>query len=217
MGISFADGMIPVKTVITGDTMEIKKTGKITVSKGHSVAINEDTIVSAEEMSYDKEKSLISANGNMKLFSKTQDLEPIEISGQYSTYNQDIQKGKVWGNVLLKYFINNSTSPLVLRAKEIYIDRNKQVLDALNDVVVITSSGTIYADNGSFDRKALIAVFKKDKKKPVVHMLNDGQDGKYEANKIIFYSPKNGGQRIVMKGSVVGKIKMEDKKDDTKN
>ncbi|MDR1523509.1 MAG: hypothetical protein LBS29_06150 [Endomicrobium sp.] len=215
-GICFAD-QLSAKTVITGDTMEIKNEGKVTISKGHSVAINKNSVVNADEMSYDKEKSLILAKGNVKLFSKTQDLESVEVYGQYSNYNPNIQKGKIWGNVLVKYFVNNSTSPLVLRAKEIYIDKNKQVLDARNDVVVITSSGTIHADNGRFDKKTLGTIFKKDNKKPVAHVLNDGKEETYEADEMIFFSSKKGGQKIVMKGSVLGKIKMEDKKDDIKN
>ncbi|MDR2066779.1 MAG: hypothetical protein LBP57_02955 [Endomicrobium sp.] len=205
------------KTVITGDTMEIKNAGKVTISKGHSVAVNEYSIVNADEMSYDKEKSLISAKGSVKLFSKTQELEPVEVYGNYSNYNPKTQKGKVWGNALIKYLVNNSTAPLVLRAKEIYVDKSKQTLDARNNVVVTTSSGTIYADNGNFDKKTLRVVFKKDKKKPLAHVLSDGKKGVYEADEMIFYHSKNDDKRIIMKGSVLGKIKMEDEKNDIKN
>jgi lipopolysaccharide assembly outer membrane protein LptD (OstA) len=197
--------------------MEIKNAGKVTISKGHSVAVNEYSIVNADEMSYDKEKSLISAKGSVKLFSKTEELEPVEVYGNYSIYNPKTQKGKVWGNALIKYFVNNSTVPLVLRAKEIYIDKSNQALDARNNVVVTTSSGTIYADKGNFDKKTLRVVFKKGKKKPLAHVLSDGKKGVYEADEMIFYHSKNDDKRIIMKGSVLGKIKMEDEKNDTKN
>ncbi|MDR0723748.1 MAG: hypothetical protein LBF23_00995 [Endomicrobium sp.] len=208
---SFSD-YTPEKTVITGDTMEIKNAGKLTVSKGHSVAINENTIINADEMSYDKENSLISAKGNVKLLSKTKKLEPIEVYGKYSNYNPNTQKGKICGDVLIKYFVNNSTSPLLLCAKEVYVDKNSQTLNACNDVVVVTSSGTIYADNGSFDKKTSGIIFKKDKKRPVAHVLSSGNKGKYEADEMFFYNSKNDEKKIVMKGSVLGKIKMEDEK-----
>ncbi|MDR1418100.1 MAG: hypothetical protein LBI80_02955 [Endomicrobium sp.] len=197
--------------------MEIKNVGKVTVSKGHSVAVNKNSTINADEMSYDKEKSLFSAKGNVRLSSKTQKLELLEVYGKYSNYNPNTQKGKIWGDVLIKYFVNNSTSPLLLRAKEVYVDNNSQTLAAHNDVVVVTSSGTIYADNGNFDKKTLGIIFKKDKKKPVAHVLRSGNKGVYEADKMIFCNSKNDEKRIVMKGSVLGKIKMEDEKNDTKN
>jgi lipopolysaccharide export system protein LptA len=197
--------------------MEIKNAGNVTISKGHSVAVNEHSIVNADEMSYDKEKSLISARGGVKLFSKSQELEPVEVYGDYLNYNPKIQEGKVWGNALIKYFVNNSTAPLVLRAEEIYVDKSKQTLDVRNNVVVTTSSGTIYADNGNFDKKTLRVVFKKGKKKPVAHVLSDGKRGVCEADEMIYYHSKNDNKRITMKGSVLGKIKMEDEKNDIKN
>ena len=151
------------------------------------------------------------------MFSKTQELERVEVCGNYSNYNPKTQEGKVWGNALINYFISTSTSPLVLRAEEIYVDKSKQTLDARNNVVVTTSSGTIYADNGNFDKKTVRIVFKKGKKKPVAHVLSDGKKEVYEADEMIFYHPQNDDKRIIMKGSVLGKIKMEDEKNDTKN
>jgi lipopolysaccharide assembly outer membrane protein LptD (OstA) len=192
--------------------MEIKNAGKVTVSKGHSVAVNENSVMNADEMSYDKENSLISAKGNVKVLSKTQKLEPVEVYGKYSNYNLNTQKGRIWGDVLIKYFVNNSTSPFVLRAKEVYVDKNSQTLNVRNDVVIVTSSGTIYADNGNFDKKTSGVIFKKDKKSPIAHILGKGNKGVYKADEMVFCRSQNGEEKIVMKGSVLGKIKMEDEK-----
>ncbi|MCA6071408.1 MAG: hypothetical protein LE168_03350 [Endomicrobium sp.] len=199
------------KTIITGDAMHVKKAGGVTISKGNSEAINDTSAMAADEMSYDKQSSELFATGNVRLVSRTQKGEPFEAYGNFAKYDMNTRKGKIWGDyTVIRYYVNNSATPLVMCAKEVYIDRETQTLDGYKDVEVVTSSGTIYADNGSFDSTTLGMTFKKDEKRPIANVNCDGRKGLYEADKIIFYDSE-GNKRIIMNGSVVGKIEMENK------
>ncbi|GHT60951.1 hypothetical protein AGMMS50222_06480 [Endomicrobiia bacterium] len=202
-----ADDIIVGETVIISDEMEIKKTEEVTNYTGNSKAINNCNEIIADKMTYYKKKSDLLAEGKVKLSLKNKKGEPIEASGNLAKYNTASQTGEIYGDsALIRYFIEGSTVPYTLHAKKINIDRKNQTLRAYDDVEVITSSGTIHSDNGVFDKNNTSIVFKKDKKRPTVNVNHDGGKGRYEADEMIFYNKDN---RIVMKGSIIGKIKME--------
>ena len=89
-------------------------------------------------------------------------------------------------------------------------------MNAYNDVVVTATGGTIYSDNVAFNGKTFNAVFQKYEKRPVVDISYNDNKGYYEADEIVFQG-SDGDKKIIMNGSVTGKIKMEDKHNDTKN
>jgi lipopolysaccharide export system protein LptA len=210
VNISFA-GIIPGKTVVTGDLMEIRDGGSVMVSKGNSKAVNKDNIVMADKMTYSRKNSVLLAAGNVKLLSKMQDNESVEACGEFAQYYMNDENGKFWGdNTVVKYFMQSSDLPLILKAREIYVDKKRETLSAYNDVKVITSSGTIYSDNAVFSRETLGVVFKKDKKRPIADVFYDGKKGIYEADEMIFYN-SDCSKKIIMNGSVVGKIEMKEK------
>lgn len=203
--------------VITGDEMEIKRSEELVISKGNSRAANNTSLVVADKLLYDKTHSILSASGNVKLFSKTEIGETFEAYGSFAEYNINSQKGKIWGErASIKYHKPNLNAPFILYAREIYVFKKAQILSAYNNVVVTTSFGIIYADNGIFNRKTFDVTFKKDKKRPVADIYYDGKKYLYEADEMIFYNTDD-NIRIVMNGSVVGKIEIEDKINDIKN
>lgn len=206
---SFAD-TVSNRTVITGDIMEIKNSGEIIISRGNSKAVNGRNTIKAKEMTYNKKRSLLSASGNVGLFSKTDDNEPIEAFGSFAKYDINSEKGKLWGdNTKINYYMKDSKDPLVLDAQEIYIDRNMDTLSAFNEVKVITSSGIIYSDNAVYNKKDHSVLMQKDKKRPIADIVYDERKGLYEADKMIFYNSDD-KKKIIMSGEVKGKIEMED-------
>jgi lipopolysaccharide assembly outer membrane protein LptD (OstA) len=211
--LSFAEkeNFTSKKTIITGDEMEIRRSGDITISRGNSKAVNGRNTIEAHKMTYDKKKEFVDASGNVKLFSKTDEGEPIKAYGEFASYDLKSEKGKLWGKkTFVEYFMKDSKSPLLLNAKEVELDKNLETLSAYKDVEIITTSGTIVSDNAVFDKKSSSIVTVKDEKRPVADVYYDGRKGLYEADKMIFYnSDKN--KKIVMNGSVTGKIEMEDK------
>ncbi|MDR3256969.1 MAG: hypothetical protein LBT18_04940 [Endomicrobium sp.] len=209
--ISFANA-ISGKTIVTGNKLEVRNGGNVIISKGNSKAIDDVNVITADKMTYNKKSSNLSASSNVKLLSKTQDNEPLEAYGEFAQYCINDEKGKIWGyNTVVKYFMQTSTLPLILNAQEIYVDRKQTALSAYSNVEVITSSGTIYSDNAVFDKKTLSVVFRKDKKRPIADVLYESRKGLYEADEIVFYNSDD-NKKIVMNGSVKGKIEMEDKK-----
>ncbi|MDR1696446.1 MAG: hypothetical protein LBR69_07480 [Endomicrobium sp.] len=198
------------ETVVTGDTMEVLKSGEIIVSKGGSKAVNGKNTVTADKLTYDKKDSVLSASGNVRIFSKTEEDEPVEAAGPYAEYNIETGEGKLWGDKTnVKYFMKTSSAPLVLNAMEIELNRNLETIDAYKNVEVITSSGVIYSDNALFEKKNEAVYFNKDKKRPVADVSYDGRKGLYEADKMTFYNSDK-SKKIIMTGSVEAKIEMED-------
>lgn len=208
--IFFAD-IISGKTIVSGDIMEVRDDGDIVISKGNSKAVNNVNIITADQMTYNKKSSALSAYGNVKMVSETYDGEFIESYGESAQHNLNDENGTFCGySAVVKYFMKSSKSPLILNARKISVDRKREVLSAYNCVEVITLSGTIYSDNVVFDKKTLGVTFKKDDKRPVADILYDGRKGIYEADEMIFYNSDD-NKKIIMSGSVTGKIEMEDK------
>jgi lipopolysaccharide assembly outer membrane protein LptD (OstA) len=197
------------KMVVTGRELELK--GNIVVSRGDSRVVSDSDVMTADTMVYDKKKSVLSASGNIKFLSKTQKNESFETYGNFAEYYLNDGKGKFWGDdTMVKYSTQNSPSPFVLRAQEVYLDKSLKTLKAYNDVEITTSSGTIHSDNAVFYQEKLCVVFEKEEKRPVADILYEGQKGTCEADKMTFYDSDN-NKRIVMSGSVEAKIEMEDK------
>ena len=199
------------KTVITGEEMEIRKSGEVTVSRGNSKAVNGKSIIESDTMTYNKTSRVVDASGNVKLYSETDDNEPVNAYGDFAEYSLESDKGKLWGKKsLVKYFMKSSEKPLVLNAKKINLDRNLEMLSAYENVVIVTSSGTITADNAVFDKKTDSVLMVKDEKRPVADVAFDGRKGLYEADEMVFFNADD-KKKIVMTGTVTGVIEMEDK------
>jgi lipopolysaccharide assembly outer membrane protein LptD (OstA) len=214
--VSFATS-ISRKILITGDEMEVRKAGEITILEGNLKAVTDGNVMTAYKMIYDKKNSFLSAFNNVILVSKMQNGERFEVYGNFAIYYINDKKGKFWGNnTVAKYFMQNSSSilPIVLHAQEIYIDINLEILNAYDDVIIETSLGTVYSDNAVFNGKTLNASFQKYKKRPIARISYGDRKGFYEADGMIFNIAEN-NKKIIMNGGVAGKIEMEDKINDT--
>ncbi len=212
--ISFASD-ISGKAIITGNEMEVRKAEEITILKGNSKAVTDGNIITASKMIYAKKNSILSAFGNVILLSKMQNGERFEVHGNSARYYINDKRGEFWGdNTVAKYFAQNSnlnsTLPIILHARKICIDRNLETLNAYDDVTTETSSGTVYSDNVIFNGKTLNAIFQKCKKRPTACVSYDDRKGFYEADEMIFNIADN-NKKIIMSGTVTGKIEIEDK------
>jgi lipopolysaccharide assembly outer membrane protein LptD (OstA) len=198
------------KTVITGEVMEVLRSGDTIISKGNSKAVVGRSVIKSDKMIYNKKDSFVCASGNVRLYSKTDGGEPFEARGDFADYSLHLQRGKLWGKkTKLKYFLKDSDK-MELSAKEVRIDKKLEILSAHRDVEIATSSGTIYSDNAVFDKKTFSLTAVKENKRPVADVVYDGKKALYAADEMIFYNSKD-NKKIVMNGSVKGKINMEDK------
>jgi lipopolysaccharide export system protein LptA len=166
--------------------------------------------IKADETSFDKKNSEILASGNVQIVSKFKTGETVKAAGSFAKYSTIGEIGKIWGEgTFIEYFVKNSSSPVSMRAKEIEFDKNGKNIKANGDVVAESSSGTIRADNASFDQKTLAVVFGKGKTRPVAEFMYNGKKQIYNADKIIFYDNED-AKKVFMEGDVKGKIEMED-------
>lgn len=181
------------KVIITGERMEIRDKGKVTVLKGNSKIVSDLNIMTANNIIYNESESFIFAYGNVNFLSNLKDDETVECCGDFAHYDMNGKNGKIWGSTILKlkYFMNNSNSPTILCAQEVYVDDNLKTLKAYNDVEVTNSYGTVYSDNAIFFKKELYTVFEKDKKRPEVYVSHNGKRGICRADKIVFYNSDN--------------------------
>jgi lipopolysaccharide export system protein LptA len=198
------------KVIITGEILNIQKKGDIIVSEGNSKAVSDDNTIKSKKMSYDKNRSLISANGSVQIFMKSEEGEPLEAYGDYGTYKTDTQIGEFYGDLIkVKYYMKDSSEPMFMNSKKIYFDGAKKTVRALSDVEIITTSGTVYSDNAFFYRDSNSVVVTKDVKRPVADILYDGKTGKFVADSMQIEKKDNIGS-IKMRGTVKGKIKVDE-------
>jgi lipopolysaccharide export system protein LptA len=166
--------------------------------------------IKADETSFDKKNSEISAFGNVQIVLELKNCETVEATGSFAKYNTITGKGKVWGkSTSIKYSIKNSSSPVTIHAKEIQFDKSSENIKANGDVVVVSSSGTIHSDNALFDKKTSGAIFGKGKTRPVAEFIYKGKKQIYNADRIILYDNED-TKKVFMEGDVKGKIEMED-------
>jgi lipopolysaccharide export system protein LptA len=174
--------------------------------------------IKADETSFDKKNSGILASGNVQIVLKLKNGETVVVEGSFAKYSTITENGKIWGkNTGIKYYAKGSSSPVIMRAKEIQFDKSGENIKAYHDVVVESSSGTIRADNALFYQKTSGATFEKDKTRPVASFMYDGKKQVYTADKMIFYYSKD-ARKVLMEGDVKGTIEMEmEGNNDTKN
>lgn len=216
VSVSYFVTSILGKTVITGDKMEVKDRGAVVVLEGNSKVVKDEETIMSDNMIYTKKESAVSASGNVVMSSKTKDNELFDVRGNFADYNMKNGSGKLWGNIVLKYFTRDSAKPIVLGSQELYIDKNQKIFEAYDSVQVVTSDGKVYSDNVIFFQEKRCIVFKKDKKRPIAVILREGEKGVYEADNIFFYNfDKN--KKVIMNGSILARIKIEDKKVEDKD
>jgi hypothetical protein len=66
--VSFSFAKEKEKTVVTGDRMEIKKSGEKTIVKGNAKIVRSSNTVTSDKMTYYKNNSNVDASGNVVFF-----------------------------------------------------------------------------------------------------------------------------------------------------
>jgi lipopolysaccharide assembly outer membrane protein LptD (OstA) len=208
---SFASA-VSSNVVVTGSVMEIKNMGDIVISKGNSKVVKNANSITSDMLVYDKKRSIIFAFGNVKLVLKTSDSDSIEAYCGFGKYCINDKSGSLWdsNSVTVKYFIHNLTSPIILHAHKVCVNRKQKVLTAYDDVEVVTSFGTVFSDNAVFDEEMLSVVFRKDRKRPTADVLYGEKKVFCEADEMFFCNFSN-KRKIIMSGFVTGKITVKDK------
>jgi len=196
------------KTEITGKQMTIKNSGEKTIFKGNAKIVRGSNTITADNMVYYRKTDNVDADGNINFSVKNDDGSIIKAKSQKAVYNIKNYSGKLWdGNPEIQYSIANSTDTIFLYADTIELNKNFESATAQDNVKIISSSGTITADNALLNRNDNSLIMKKDKNKPTVNVKQDDKEAHFKADEIsLLYDKKT----VQMKNNVEGKIIMED-------
>ncbi len=192
------------KTEITGDKMEIKNKGKVSVFKGNAKVVRGNYNITADEMKYYKDKDEIDAKGKVKFYVKNNDGSIIKAKSSKAKYNTKNMSGKMWaGKPMVEYFVKGSTNTVVLYMDKLYLRENFESAKAVGHVKIISSSGTITADNAVLNKNKNSLFLTKEKNKPNVDVWQKGKKANFKADEIsLLYNDKT----IKMNKNVEGKI-----------
>lgn len=205
--ISFSFAQVKEKTVVTGDIMEIKKSGEKTIVKGNAKIERGSSTVTSDKMTYYKDNSNVDASGNVKFLVNNEDGSIIKAMSQEAIYNTKNSSGQLWGGrPTVEYNLKNSTDTMYLYADKLYVDNDFEYADAEGNVEIISSSGTIISENALLDRKANTLFMHKNKKKPQINAHQSDKKAEFKADEIsLFYNEKT----VKMNKNVEGKITMD--------
>lgn len=192
------------KTEITGDKMEIKNKGKVSVFKGNAKVVRGNYNITANEMKYYKDKNEIDAKGKVNFFVKNDDGSIIKAKSSKAKYNTKNMSGKMWsGKPKVEYFVKGSTDSIVLYMDKLFLRENFASAKAVGHVKIISSSGTITSDNALLKKNENSLFMTKEKNKPNVNVWQKGKKANFKADEIsLLYNDKT----VKMNKNVEGKV-----------
>ncbi len=195
------------KTEITGDKMILKDKGQITYFKGHANVMRGNYNITSNEMTYYRKTDDVDAKGNVNFIVKNEDGSVIKAKAANATYNTKLFNGKMWGNTpIVEYELKNSSDTIFLYMDTLYLSNNFESVKAVDNVKIISSSGTITADNALLKKEDNSLYMEKDKNKPQVNVWQEDKKAEFKADEIsLLYDEKT----VKMNKNVEGKIIFE--------
>ena len=195
------------KTEIVGDKMIIKDKGKTAYFKGHANVKRGNYNITSNEMIYYRTTDDVDAKGNVKFSVINEDGSVIKAKAENAKYNTKLLNGKMWGNnPVIEYELKNSTDTIYLYMDTLYLNDNFESVKAIDNVRIISSSGTITADNALLKKSDNSLYMEKDKNKPQVNVWQEDKKAEFKADEIsLLYDEKT----VKMNRNVEGKITFE--------
>ena len=197
------------KTEITGDQMIIKNKGAVSVFKGNANVVRGNYNIKADEMKYYKNTNDIDANGRVNFFVKNNDGSTIKAKSKKAKYNTKKMNGKMWGgSPVVEYSLKNNdkkkaAEKIYLYMDELYLRDNFSSAQALGNVKIVSSSGTVTSDNALLNKEENSLFMYKDKNKPQINVWQGDKNAEFKADEIsLFYNDKT----VKMNKNVEGKI-----------
>ncbi len=195
------------KTEIVGDKMIIKDKGTIAYFKGHANVKRGNYNITSNEMTYYRLTDDVDAKGNVKFLVTNEDGSIIKAKAENAKYNTKLLNGMMWGNnPIVEYELKNSTDTIYLYMDKLYLNDNFESVKAVDNVKIISSSGTITADNALLKKEDNSLYMEKDKNKPQVNVWQEDKKAEFKADEIsLLYDKKT----VKMSKNVEGKIIFE--------
>ena len=195
------------RTEITGDKMILKDKGQIAYFKGHANVKRGNYNITSNEMVYYRKTDDVQAKGNVNFLVKNEDGSIIKAKSANANYNTKLLNGKMWGNnPIVEYELKNSSDTIFLYMDTLYLSDNFESVKAIDNVKIISSSGTITADNALLKKEDNSLYMEKDRNKPHVNVWQEDKKAEFKADEIsLLYDTKT----VKMNKNVEGKIIFE--------
>ena len=195
------------KTEITGDKMILKDKGQIAYFKGHANVKRGNYNITSNEMIYYRNTDDVQAKGKVNFIVKNEDGSIIKAKSANANYNTKLLNGKMWGNSpVVEYELKNSSDTIFLYMDTLYLSDNFESVKAVDNVKIVSSSGTIVADNALLKKEDNSLYMEKDKNKPQVNVWQEDKKAEFKADEIsLLYNEKT----VKMNKNVEGKIIFE--------
>lgn len=195
------------KTEITSDKVVVKNKGQVAYFKGNAKVTRGKYNITSNEMVYYKNTEDIEAQGEVNFFVVNEDSSTIKAQSGNARYNTKKLNGKMWGNnPIVEYNIKNSTDTIYLYMDTLYLNDNFKSAKAVDNVRIISSSGTIKADNALLNKQDNSLFMQKDKNKPQVNVWKEDKTAEFKADEILLLYDK---KTVKMDKNVEGKIIFE--------
>lgn len=195
------------KTEITGDKMILKDKGQVAYFKGHANVKRGNYNITSNEMTYYRNTDDVEAKGKVNFLVKNEDGSVIKANSANAKYNTKLLNGKMWGDSpVVEYEIKDSTDTVFLYMDTLYLSDNFESVKAIDNVKIVSSSGTITADNALLKKEDNSLYMEKDKNKPQVNVWQEDKKAEFKADEIsLLYDKKT----VKMNKNVEGKIIFE--------
>ncbi len=195
------------KTEITGDKMILKDKGQIAYFKGNANVTRGNYNITSNEMTYYRKTDDVQARGKVKFLIKNEDGTLIKAKAANADYNTKLLNGKMWGdNPIVEYELKNSTDTIFLYMDTLYLNDNFESVKAIDNVKIVSSSGTITADNALLKKEDKSLYMEKAINKPQVNVWQEDKKAEFKADEIsLLYDKKT----VKMNKNVEGKIIFE--------
>ena len=141
LNILNAQGNVKVKDnpkdiIITADEIIYYKNDEKILTKGKSVAENQNIKIKADELKYEKTKNILNAKGNVEIINKLKDFI---IFAEDVTYEKNSEK--IYTTGLTKA---NFQSKYKFETRNIILLNDEMVLSSLDDAKILTYKNTLY-------------------------------------------------------------------------
>lgn len=204
----------PLKTRITGESMEIIKGGQQVIFQNGAKVVRGESVLMAEKIVQDKKNNMIEAFKNVRFSGFSASGEKMSGRCAKAKYNMDMNVAEMWGNKAeLIFFTKESSGPLKVEAENIKMNQAKDEINASGNVVIVSSSGTAKAQAAYFDQKARVIHLSGTPQPQLLYGAAGSKDrSEYRADRIRLAL---NSKKIFLEGNVKGKMisaKAENKK-----
>jgi lipopolysaccharide export system protein LptA len=192
------------KTIITGDKMQIKKSGEQVVFTGNALVKRGADTLAADQIIQNKKDNTVDAIGNVDFNSVTTDTEPVHFLAGRAHYRLQTKSGRLWENrPLATWMPAASTAPVTMQADTITFDQSKGEMTGEGAVNIISSSGTISSPLADFYQHDKKLVLTSGAFQPEVTYIQPASAGRYRADRIVMLMDE---KKAFFTGNVSGRI-----------